>query len=275
MAADFKGYMDDSFKDPLLVIGGYVGGYLRWEFFEAEWSAVLGRHGVPYFHMKEMASPTGVYAKWHPIEEHKEEVRSFLSDLTKIITESRLVAILSLVRLADLDRFEKERKLKLDPYVLAIYGCMRGACEENPGFNTELVFDHFDKTSSRLRKASEYASHSSDLKDNLPNIKLTPLNRDITSRKILPLQAADLAAWEFRKHHDNVKESLDLVQDILDADFAWEVQEQWILDRFGSHEKTMRKSAQALFVGNEVYPRIWDYKTLNEAHELQNGIWCS
>ena len=87
------------------------------------------------------------------------------------------------------------------------------------------------------------------------------------------MQAADFAAWEFRKHHEKVTELIDLVQNILDPDWAWALQEQWILDKYGSHEGATRKSAIALIDGAELYPLVWDYRRLNEVHEIKGGVW--
>jgi hypothetical protein len=67
-----KGYFDDSqTSEEIWTIGGYVGGLLHWEAFEALWPLVLATHEVPYFHMREMADPRGVFSKWHPPEDHE------------------------------------------------------------------------------------------------------------------------------------------------------------------------------------------------------------
>ena len=61
-----KGYADDTRQDGRSwVVTGYAANTLQWEFFEAEWPKMLARHGLPYVHMREMASsappvlPTG------------------------------------------------------------------------------------------------------------------------------------------------------------------------------------------------------------------------
>lgn len=273
MAAAVKGWLDDSRNGPIWTVGGYAAAWHRWEFFEGEWPSVLRKHDVPYFHMREMAKPNGVYAKWHPPKEHKAEVAAFMADLAAVIKDSRIVGILSIVRLNDLERFNRERKLRLEPYPLGAYGCMIAACQANPGLTTELIFDHLEEVSSKLATARKYAESDDHWRDELGSVVVTPLTKKLTWRDIPALQAADFIAWEFRKHHERTAGGLDLVQEVLDSDVAWERQQEWIFDHFGSHEQATRKSAQALINGTEFYPLIWDYRGLNEIHEARCGLW--
>lgn len=66
MAAEIKGWLDDSRRDQYWVVGGYVGGWHRWEEFETYWPMALANHEVPYFHMREMNDLKGPFGKWHP-----------------------------------------------------------------------------------------------------------------------------------------------------------------------------------------------------------------
>jgi hypothetical protein len=71
-----KGWFDDTRTNgKIWSIGGYVGGLHRWEEFENSWPMALANHNVPYFHMREMADPSGPFAKWHPPEEHGASLR--------------------------------------------------------------------------------------------------------------------------------------------------------------------------------------------------------
>jgi hypothetical protein len=74
--------------------------------------------------MKEMASPTGVYKKWHPPGDHYDEVADFLGGLARVVVTSNLRAFGATVRVRDLAKFNSERKLSIDAYSLAVYGCM-------------------------------------------------------------------------------------------------------------------------------------------------------
>jgi hypothetical protein len=77
---------------------------------------VIARHGVPYFHMREMADPGGVYKKWHPFKEHYDEVAAFFADMTKVIGDCWLRSFFSVARVKDLEQFNSERGLNLEPY---------------------------------------------------------------------------------------------------------------------------------------------------------------
>jgi len=223
--------------------------------------------------MREMADPQGVYAKWHPPQDHKSEVAAFMADLAGVIKDSRIVGVLSIVRLKDLERFNRERNLQLEPYPLGAYGCMIAACQAHPGVTTELIFDHCEKVGSKLATARSYAETDQHWRDELEDVVVTPLTKKLTFRNVQAMQAADFVAWEFRKHHQKTESGLDLVQDILDREAAWNRHEQWILDQFGSLESSTRRSAQALIKDTEFYPLIWDYRGLNEAHEARGGVW--
>jgi hypothetical protein len=275
MAALIKGWMDDSRRGPIWAVGGYIGGDYRWDRFETDWPQALDRHGVPYFHMKEMGNPNGPFGKWHPSQSHREELAAFFGDLAKVIGQSRLVGICSLVRVADLDHFNTEHNLRLEPYSLAAFGCMLLAARDNPGMPTELVFDHVEKAHSKLAKAREYAD--SDIKYEpgiCDTLVTTPLPKALTWRDVPALQAADFFAWEFRKNHENVSEWFDFIDKPDDWDERWDHFEQWSLQKFGSKTPTTRKSAVALLEGNELYAMIWDYKNLCEAHEVRGGVWA-
>jgi uncharacterized protein DUF3800 len=54
----FSAYLDESGthrESPLTVVAGYVGSVRHWEAFEAEWPALLTRHGLDFLHGKDMS----------------------------------------------------------------------------------------------------------------------------------------------------------------------------------------------------------------------------
>jgi len=272
--AVFKGWMDDSQRGSIWAVGGYVGAEHRWEYFEKHWPLALAKHGVCHFHMREMADPNGCFSKWHPPQDHRQELAEYFGDLAKVITDSCLVGVLSLVRMQDLKRFNTEKGLCLEAYSLAAYGCMLVAVRDNPGWSIELVFDHTDKVASKLAIARDYAdSDNYEGPEAFGKITALPLPKSLTAKEIPAIQAADFFAWEFRKNHENVSEWFDLVDRPDDPDEAWEHMQQWSLRKFGSSVPPRRKSANALLDGNEFYPLVWDYKTICEAHELRGGVW--
>ncbi len=274
MTALIRGWLDDSRRGPIWSVGGYIGGDHRWEYFDTLWPMALANHEVPYFHMKEMGKPNGVYAKWYPAKDHKEELAAFFADLAKVINQTRLVGISSIVRQADLDRFNADFGQSLQAYPLAAYGCMRLAAGENlEGMPIELVFDTVEKAHSKLRKAREYADADRIYEPGLCDaVVTTPLIKKLTWRDVPALQAADFLAWEFRKNHENVSEWFDLIDKPDDWDDRSNHLDRWLTEKFGPGS-FLRKSAAALINGNEFYTLVWDYKNLCDAHKSRGGLW--
>jgi hypothetical protein len=275
MAALIKGWMDDSRRGPLWAVGGYVGGHHRWECFDDYWPMALANHDVPYFHMKEMRNPKGVFGKWHPPQDHKQELADFFGGLAAVIKQSCLVGICSLVRQSDLDRFNEEYGTAIEPYPLAAYGCMLLTARDNlEGMPIELVFDNVEKVHSKLGKAREYADSEKIYEPGLCDaVVTTPLPKGLTWREVPALQAADFFTWEFRKNHEKINEWHELVDKPDDWDERWDHMDLWLKEKFGE-ESVLRKSAAALLDGSEFYTLVWDYKNLVDSHKARGGVWA-
>lgn len=272
--AAIRGWLDDSRRDPIWSVGGHLGGYHHWEYFEEHWAAALKAADVPHFHMKEMASPTGIYAKWHPPQEHQAEWANFFASLADVISDSHIFGILSVVRGDGLDRFNAERKLALEPYPLAAYGCMLLAARQNiPGLSIELIFDRVEKVERKLAIARDYAESDGYWKGECDSVKVMGLDKNTRLVDLPSMQAADFIAWEFRKHQERISEWYDLGDIPADADAAWLKLEKWILEKYDAHENIARKSAAALIEPHRFANLVWDYRTLNEVHELRGGVW--
>jgi hypothetical protein len=272
-----KGWFDDTLTNgKVLNIGGYVGSHGHWEEFENGWPMALANHGVPYFHMREMADPGGPFAKWHPPEEHEPERAAFFLDLAKVIGRSYLTGFNCTVRLEDLARFNAEKGLNLEAYPLAAYGCMLVIGQDYLNRPTELVFDHIEKAHSKLAKAWEYAkSDSYHGPDGVfDSMVTTPLAKELTFRTVQPLQAADFWAWETRKNHLNMDEWWSLPNRPDESDAQWEHMLQWVTDKFGSFEDATRKSLQELLRRTRFKNMLWSYQQLCGAHEARGGVWA-
>ena len=275
MVAEIKGWFDDSRRGSIWAVGGYVGGLHRWEHFDTYWPMALTNHDVPSFHMTEMANPRGTFGKWHPPADHREELADFFGGLAKVIGQSSLVGICSLVRVADLERFNTEFKQDLEPYSLAAYGCMLLTARDNiPGISIELVFDHVEKVDSKLATARAYADSDQQEPGICNTVVTAGLPKTQFATDIPALQAADFFTWEFRKNHENVSEWFDFMDKPDDWDERWNHFEQWSLQKYGDKVPTTRKSAVALLDGNEFYALIWDYKNLCDAHHSRGGVWA-
>src|SRR5215468_736203 len=121
MAVVIRGYFDDSREQGVCTVAGFVGFVDQWEDFEGWWPQLLATHGVPYLHMREMASPTGVYRKWHPPKEHYQEMANFFADVAKVIGRTGIHGFGGIAREKDVERFNAEHGLSLRPYAMAAF----------------------------------------------------------------------------------------------------------------------------------------------------------
>jgi hypothetical protein len=274
--AVIKGYADDSRPgDKIWVVSGYVGGDHKWEAFDEKWPKLLVRHGIPYFHMKEIGNPKGVYAKWHPLKEHQEEMAAFFRDMTALIKECWFSGFWSIVRIDALEKFNAETGLNLKPYSLAAYGCLLMVASEFGDLTCEIFFDHVEKVHSKLGLAMSYAESDRFLGEALGNVALMPLPRNITSREFGPLQIADFFTWEMQRNHLNADELHAQSGRPMDEDERWEHFQAWCRDKFGTDLPAPRKSLAALIEGgNPVSGILWDYDQLCRANELRGGVWA-
>ena len=77
-----RGYFDDSKgegEDAYLSLAGYIAPDDAWEAFEPKWQQALERAGVPWLHLKEFGSPTGIYSKWYSGQHEDEKIAFFQS----------------------------------------------------------------------------------------------------------------------------------------------------------------------------------------------------
>jgi hypothetical protein len=272
LMAILKGYMDDSQQDHVWAVGGYVSNDGGWQEYEHLWCEMLKRHNVPYFHMKEMGQQDGVYKHWHPREWHQSEVDLFFKDATKIIHDCRLHGVWSIVRKNDLDRFNREFGLQLEPYSLAAYGCLNAISWLFADVTVEMIFDHCDKIDKKLYMAREYAISDRHFGGAIKNnIACLPLPKKYTFRNVLALQCADYLAWEFRKDHFKIQEWYSIggkPDDLVDR------QQHFIEWSAQNYIEPWRKSLGALMAEGRVFGTTWDYESLVDENAARGGVWA-
>jgi len=200
MGVLIKGWKDDSRDRLVWAVAGFAGYLDQWEDFEDAWRVLLDTYEIPYLHMTEFADPCGPYAKWHPTEEHYEEIAAFFADVTRVIGRCGIQGFGAITRVADLDRFNAERGLSLQPYPVAVYGSLISIYQRYPREPVELVFDHVEKIHSKLAAARDYADGDQHYAGDFDRMQMIPLNKSLTFRDIKPLQAADFLVWEYRKN---------------------------------------------------------------------------
>jgi hypothetical protein len=272
MAVVIKGYVDDSRSgdEHLWALGGFVGFVDQWEEFEQNWRLLLDTHEIPYLHMREFGNPKGVYAKWWPAKEHYAELANLFQDVAKVIGQSRIEGFGGMTRCADLLKFNAEKALNLEPYPLAAYGSLIGLWNRHAREPIEVVFDHVEQVASKLCSAKALADSDRYYAGDLDNIQMIPLNKNWSAKSILPLQAADFLAWEWRKLHEDRREWWDKENKPDDLDARWADFEAWM----DSENPRTRKSLQALVGRTGFYGFIWDYDRLRAVHDQRGGQWA-
>lgn len=278
-SALISGNFDDSQSTgDVWTIAGYIGYSAQWDHFERLWNEALAQHGVPYFHMKEMADPSGPFAKWLPPRNHSDEVAAYFKDLVAAIKKCGLYMVASTVWLKDLERFNREVGAGLQAYPLAAHACLSMIAEkyDDPLQPIMAVFDRVEKVDSKLATARSYLVGETFMYPGLcDHIASTWLPAAATSRDVPGLQAADLIAWEVRKAHLSMKEWQNLRGDGHSDRWA-----QWRDFTAYTREKTgedpqIRKSLDALISGDPKTMRtiVWDYMQLMDTHKARRGIW--
>lgn len=274
MVAVLQSYFDDSQTDGRLwIVGGFAGYPNQWTFFEELWAALLAKHGVPYFHMREMGKPHGAFAKWHPPEDHQEELIAFFTDIVAAIQRPNLQLFGSAVYIPDLDRFNRDYGSNIKPYPLAAYACITELGHAYPSIPTTAVFDRVEKIDDKLKTARAYVE--TDFVDVAGVVTSAPLAPGLNSRKVPPLQAADFVAWETRRTHTTLQPWFGLpTRPQGERAELWKQFEDWCRKTSGRRYPIQRKSFESLIgSGMRIKFIVWDYDQISEVHKARRGIW--
>lgn len=271
----FKGYFDESGKDTeahnALAFCGYVTTIDGWMAFEAAWQQALDQNCARYLHMKELQKPDGVLGAFAG-KEGETARNKLLGDLIDVIAQSELVGAGSLIRLADLREFNREFGLNIEPLPLAMYATMGELHKLFPSDNIEVVVDRLDKAEQIIATAIEYAS-SYVAYDPGEKISWTPLKGQDSFRNVLPIQAADFAAWEARKDNESKNGWWEANKRGLPIE-KWIVDQGMWLGRQGKSWPNHRISFANLAAAKKTHAGIIDYDFIKKHHlEIRHGVW--
>jgi hypothetical protein len=191
-----KAYFDNSDADTVVAFAGYVSTVDKWAEFEVGWDAVLREFGVPYLHMKEFAKEGGVYEE---LKNDPVRKAAFFSGLIDIISEHTVACISASIRIRDLERFNFDRGLNLNPHSVALYGCIMQLLGEFPQQAIQVVVDKVEKPYGKIDQAVQHAMMDGAHDSCERLLEITPLRSDESFKSVLGMQAADFVAWELRK----------------------------------------------------------------------------
>jgi len=276
-----RGYFDDSKgegEDAYLSLAGYIAPVATWNAFESKWQEALKRAGLPWLHLKEFASPTGIYANWYNGQREHEKIACFQS-LIKVIHECQLSPIGAIIRIKDVERFNQEFRLILDSYTLALYFCLLELSLIYPSEELELILDRVPSGHSKIALAKQYINSDQyypAARTTMSRWNIAPLPKPQTFRNTPPIQAADFVAWETRKSATRRDEWFTTVKPHLPPD-------EWLMSLFMWLARTQgqviwpeagdRRSFLELKKDMPIEGQVWDYQALCGVHKARGATW--
>jgi Protein of unknown function (DUF3800) len=209
------------------VVAGYLSTFERWGSFTPKWNDLLARFDVPYFHMKKFSQ---FKEPFHTEAWKDENTRAqFLSGAASIIANHVEKSFATYVEFATFNKVNKDYRLDDAvgvPYSLAGRTCVaKASLHRGSTTDATYVFDDGDEGRGELMRVME--------RDGYPSPIFRP-SRDCEKKGrlvsgVIPLQAADFAAYELRKvYKDDPLESWPLeryrksLRALADIDCEWE-----------------------------------------------------
>jgi hypothetical protein len=216
----FQAFIDDSGSDPksaIFVMAGFIARAEQWAAFSNEWQEALDKPPkLDYFKMTEAASlgRHGQFARHKGWNEAKRDNR--LADLTRIIRKHAVMRISASIKHSHFEKYVQSipapmRRLAADtPYTIlfmqvilttAIFADRLGVAEP-----CDFIFDRqlgFDDEALAWWPNFKWMIDNQARSDIKKFIGSAPVFRD--EKDFLPLQAADLYAWQVRQNYTQNK----------------------------------------------------------------------
>lgn len=201
--AVLTGYYDETgdTRDPsqkFVGMAGFVAPADSWRLFERKWKFILNEFKIPYFHMREFAPSVGVFNGWKGKEDKRQ---SLFHSLIETIREIKPLPVGCIFSSDDFRALsEQDKKLIGDPYYLSFLTCLGVPCffvqNAPPEIRLATVFGEHSLFESKAREFHKYIKAAYAVGDRL----YPPDFRDM--RQFVPLQAADIMAYELYKEAD-------------------------------------------------------------------------
>lgn len=204
-----KAYFDESGhsrdpKETVVAIGGCISTLERWTTFEDEWDELLHTFQVSWFHATELQNFKGDFVGW---TEYRR--RQFLQSAMNIMDRAVVQYVGAVVPLSEYEALTVSQKAQCpDPYYLcfqdAVHSAGIEAEEYGPSELIETIFSENVEMGGIIKPVDRSVKQDEGLayrcyracKRELPiRERLGPITFD-SPRNLLPLQAADLVAYE-------------------------------------------------------------------------------
>jgi len=176
-----------------LALGGCLGGYADWKRFETEWAAVLKTEGVDYFHMADFEAIRGPFEGWD-----RSRHQSFLERLLDCFSP-HVKSIFG----AGCDITDPSARLR-ESYLRNVKGAVRSALEEGhwwsfPNEKVSIMFAKHPEVG-----AVHIEQYAKAVEETIPALGSVRFG---DPQDMVPLQAADLVAYEIAKYlpHQDIR----------------------------------------------------------------------
>jgi len=197
------GFFDETgdTKDPaqkFVGMAGFVAPSEKWVHFECKWKSILKDFKLPYFHMKEFNPSEGVFRGWKGDESKR---KALFGSLIETIEEIKPLPVGCVFSSEDFRTLpDRDRRMIKDPYFFSFISCvgMPSMLIQNAPSDVELttVFGEHGCFASTAKKFYGQMQKLYEVGDRLH----PPEFRDM--RESIPLQAADIIAYELYKEAD-------------------------------------------------------------------------
>ena len=200
MMAMLAAYFDESgthSKSPIIAIAGYISNDEQWAKFNEEWQTLLDRYSLEYFHMNQFENRQGQFRGMSEHERHA--LLDSLITFIGIRARSGIAAAFDLSAYNELVA-EGYEEIIGPPYALCaslcIVGTQRWAVKHSYQEPIAFLFERGARHSGLFHKAYNKALKNSKIS---ANYRLGTLAFP-DKREALPLQAADILAYEVWKY---------------------------------------------------------------------------
>jgi len=204
----FTPYFDSSHTSGgkgVWVVSGWLSTVEKWERFTVDWKLVLAKFNVPYLHMKEFAHSTGAFADGWKGENNKREL--FIRTLISVIKDHAIAGFSSMIENSVFEEVDKEYEVRENfgnEFALCGRTCAAKA-------NLWLRDNGYDRPAEYVFEAGDERGRLTHLFESqgYPPPIFRPshdriANDGVLIRGLVPLQAADLMAYELRKAWDTL-----------------------------------------------------------------------
>jgi hypothetical protein len=194
-----QGYFDDSGThddSKVAVVGGYVSTEEQWSLFDVEWQKALDEFGIEHFHTTDFANKAPPYDEW------KDDLRyRRFAQLGGIVNTHAIASVACAIPVESFNRCmsPKAKDYVGGPYGLAAF-CVFG--------ETSTMFDDWPSSkvayileagTAGFHQVSKIFSETMRRPADREMLKLHSIT--VADKDVLPLQAADMVAYEIYKHY--------------------------------------------------------------------------